>query len=65
MPRFTLQLEHDGNSDSRTIEFEGEDPHEAFTILQQEPAARRAVLLQDGKLLGTITRKQADSWTIG
>lgn len=65
MPRFTLKFERDDHSAPRTIEFEGEDPHEAFTILQREQADRQAALWQDGKLLGKITRKQADSWTIG
>ena len=65
MPRFTLQFERDGQPEPRIIEFEGEDPHEAFSILQREQAVRPAALLQAGKLLGRITRKQADSWTIG
>jgi hypothetical protein len=63
MRTFTLLLEDDGN-EARRIEFSGDEPREAFALLESERASRKATLWESETKLGTIIRNPSDYWEI-
>jgi hypothetical protein len=60
---FTLLFEDDGD-EARRIEFAGFEASEALTVLKHEKAARRAILLEEDRRLGTIMRSEDGFWRI-
>jgi hypothetical protein len=41
---FILKIDHDEVGEARRIEFDGDDPHLAFGIMEREGAGRSATL---------------------
>lgn len=64
MPTYTLRFEADGRGEPKAIEFEGDDPHQAFSILEHEASQRHVTIWQDEKCLGTLTRTRKGLWEL-
>lgn len=64
MRTFSLRYENDGKGEPKSVEFHGEDPHEAFAILSRERVHRRVSLWEGEKRLGTLTRSRKNFWEL-
>lgn len=64
MRKYTLQFEDDVRGKPKSIDFDGEDPHQAFWILCREDESRRALLYEGEQLLGVIRRTSDDCWEL-
>jgi hypothetical protein len=65
MRTFTLRFEDDGLGEPKTVQFDSDDAHEAFSILSRELSRRRVSLYDGENRLGTIRRTAEDGWQIG
>lgn len=62
---FILKIEPDDVGEQRRIEFDGDDPHLAFGIMEREGAGRAATLWEGEKLLGKLKRVGQTFWELG
>lgn len=65
MRTFRLQFRANGAHDDNIVEFEGDDPHEAFTLIGEKHQGERVHLYEGDRLLSVITRISDDRWEIG
>lgn len=65
MRTFTIHFEASAAGEARSIEFNGEDAHQAFAILARERAQCRATVWEGARCLGSVLRTGKDSWEIG
>lgn len=61
---FILHIDQDDLGEPRRIEFDGEDPHLAFGILEREGVGRSASLYEGTRLLGQLKRTGRDFWEL-
>ena len=64
MSTYTLQFESDDRGEPKTIEFQGEDPHAAFAILEHEASYRHVTVWEGDKCLGSVTRTRKGLWEL-
>lgn len=61
---FTLHIDQDGLGEPKRIEFDGDDPHLAFGIMEREGPGRAARLFEGEKLLGKLKRVGQTYWEL-
>lgn len=64
MRPFTLQFADDGLGEPKSITFDSDDGHEAFTILGYEKTGRRVSLYDGNMLLAHLKRTSEDGWEV-
>lgn len=61
---FILKIDEDEVGEQRRIEFDGDDPHLAFGIMEREGAGRSATLWEGKKMLGKLKRVGQTFWEL-
>jgi hypothetical protein len=61
---FILKIDHDEVGEARRIEFDGDDPHLAFGIMEREGAGRSATLWEGERMLGKLKRVGQTFWEL-
>jgi hypothetical protein len=61
---FILKIDHDEVGEQRRIEFDGDDPHLAFGIMEREGAGRSATLWEGERMLGKLKRVGQTFWEL-
>ncbi|RIV92754.1 hypothetical protein D2V17_01200 [Aurantiacibacter xanthus] len=64
MRDYLLRFLKGSSTPDKTITFESEDAHEAFSIMEREKMRKPAQIYVENKLLGRITYTQDDLWII-
>ncbi len=61
---YTMRFEADGRGEPKIVEFDGEDPHAVFRLLEREMRNRRVSLWDGAKSLGSLTLGNDGLWEI-
>ena len=61
---FILKIDQDELGEPRRIEFDGDDPHLAFGIMEREGAGRAATLWEGERMLGKLKRVGQTFWEL-
>ena len=61
---FMLTIDQDQLGEARRIEFDGDDPHLAFGIMEREGAGRAATLWEGDQMLGKLKRTANNVWQL-
>lgn len=64
MHTYTMLFEDDGKGESKTVQFDGDDPHGAFSLLERETRDRRVSLWDGKKSLGLLRLGKNGLWEI-
>ena len=64
MATYRIHFADDGIGEAKVLEFDGEDPHDAFVLLKHETGRRRATVWEGEKKLGTLERTSDDLWVV-
>lgn len=65
MREYSLRFQEGSTNNPRTITFQSEDAHEAFSIMEREKLDGPVEILDGEKLLGTITQSSNGAWVVG
>ena len=64
VPRYQLQLRDIDGGKTQEFEFDGNDPHAAFSIMERSGGSKSATLWDCSKCLGTLRYSQAKIWEL-
>ncbi|MXP27760.1 hypothetical protein GRI58_02845 [Porphyrobacter algicida] len=64
MSRFKLRLEDAQSSKVNEIEFGGDDPHAAFSIMERSDGGRSATLWKGEQCIGKLRYSSTKIWEI-
>lgn len=64
MREYSLRFREGSTENPKTITFQSEDAHEAFSILEQEKPSGPAELHDGDRSLGTITQSSSGGWIL-
>ncbi|WP_370177220.1 hypothetical protein [Alteriqipengyuania sp.] len=64
MNKYSLRIWGGSAKPSTTISFEGEDAHEAFSIMERKKLSGPAELYEGQRSLGTIAQTQEGAWIL-
>ena len=65
MREYSLRFQEGSTNNPRTITFQSEDAHEAFSIMEREKLDGPVEILDGEKSLGTITPSSNGAWVVG
>lgn len=65
MREYSLRFQEGSTKNPRTITFQSEDAHEAFSIMEREKLDGPVEILEGDESLGTITLSSNGAWLVG
>ncbi|WP_156500594.1 hypothetical protein [Croceicoccus bisphenolivorans] len=65
MREYSLRFQEGSAKNPRTITFQSEDAHEAFSIIERKKLDGPVEILEGDKTLGTIIQSSNGAWVVG
>lgn len=64
MRLFAISVDGDEHDGTKRIEFKGDDPRDAFLIMEREGIGKDGILWEGSKRLGRLSRAKAGYWEL-